>query len=365
MGNCADVCGNEPKDCIVSEREISNATGRFEQVFKQNYLYTCGNEGSINQYSQINEKINLVKPFGQIKKGIQCFAVTPNWKYFFIAGENGFLCQFSVDNQTLVKDYGTIHNPSCDHLETCCNIKFMISTLDSKYLFISDDTGQLTQIDVEAMLVFKNFGRIHQGGIYSMAITTDYQFTSSEFGILRQYNIASQKLFKDYKKVHQGSIYSIVLHDKHNILFVSNDKGDLKQLSLSEMTDAEAKPAIYDNGNLVNSAIMSMKITPDLDNIFINTENGNLSQWLLEKDAKFNYFKMQHLKDFKLSVHFSVDSFDFSTDSRLLYTADRKKNLKIWDIENGTCIDETLSEIHRGRVWTIKIIPTIEPKLVK
>lgn len=238
----------------------------------------------------------------------------------------------------------------------------MCSTHDSKYLFISDDIGQLTQIDVDAKEIAKGFGKIHQGGIYSMVVTpeSDFLFTSSEFGILRQYDIESSKIFKDYKKIHNGSIYSIIIHDKHNVLFVSNDKGELKQISLMEIQERNAKPAIYDNGKIVDCAIMSMKVTPDSEKLFICSEKGNLTMWSLTKVTKFNYFEITYLKEFKLNLHFYVDAFDFSTDSRLLYTTDRARNLRIWDMQNCQLI-KTLDEVHQDRIWTIKIIPCILP----
>ena len=111
MGGCSDVCSDATDFCVSEKRTTMISSSRYDQVFKQNYLYTCGNEGNINQFQLCEQDITLVKDFGFIKKGIHCFAVTPNWKYFFIGGEQGYLCQFSVESQELVKDYGHIHCP--------------------------------------------------------------------------------------------------------------------------------------------------------------------------------------------------------------------------------------------------------------
>lgn len=49
----------------------------------------------------------------------------------------------------------------------------MISTHDSKYIFVGNDMGSIKQFDVEKKMMRIHIDSIHHSNIYSMAITPD------------------------------------------------------------------------------------------------------------------------------------------------------------------------------------------------
>ena len=80
-----------------------------------------------------------------------------------------------------------------------------------KYLFTSDFKGYLKQWDIKQQKLMKDFGEIHSAQIFSITATNDgrYLFTSDDKGYLKQWDIEQQKLMKDFGRIHSGGIFSI------------------------------------------------------------------------------------------------------------------------------------------------------------
>jgi hypothetical protein len=87
----------------------------------------------------------------------------------FVGGKKK-LMQWSVSQGKVTKDWGNV---------MAGDIESMCQTSDKKYLFVSDSSGYLRQINVKEQRVVRNYGQIH-ANIWSIAITSDdkYLFTS-------------------------------------------------------------------------------------------------------------------------------------------------------------------------------------------
>jgi hypothetical protein len=72
--------------------------------------------------------------------------------------------QFSIQKQCLVKDYGQAHDFDA-------KIFSIETTPDSKYVFTSDYNGYLKMWLIENMSLYKDFGLIFEGEIYTIAVS--------------------------------------------------------------------------------------------------------------------------------------------------------------------------------------------------
>jgi WD40 repeat protein len=113
-------------------------------------------------------------------------------------------------------------------------------------LFASDEGGNLTQFDIETARLVKNFGKVHEGGINSMALTknNEFLFTADKYGNLKQFSVPDSTLVNDLPKIHKAIIYSIgkfqcnlkslVTTWDDEFLFTSDSDGVLKQWYVNE-----------------------------------------------------------------------------------------------------------------------------------
>lgn len=188
----------------------SNIRSQSQAANLHEHILSAGDEGIIKQYQLMDGKLTPLKEYPKVKTNIYALEITPDSKYFFIAGVNGFLQQYALAEQQLLKDYGETCSTSHGLVEEKCHIKAMAISPDSKYLFTSDDRGHLKQYDVAKKELTSNLGQIHTGGIFSLVVTPDseFLFTSTEYGILRQYKIG--KLFFmliNHRRKSRGDMY--------------------------------------------------------------------------------------------------------------------------------------------------------------
>lgn len=81
-------------------------------------------------------------------------------------------------------------------------------------MFTADDKGNFKQWYIDDQNIYKNWGKIHEGSIKALAITTDnkFLFTADLCSNLKQWNLKKAELEFDYGKPHSGApIYSICI----------------------------------------------------------------------------------------------------------------------------------------------------------
>lgn len=106
--------------------------------------------------------------------------------------------QWDIATGLLIKNYGAIHRGIIWAIDL---------TIDSKYLFTTDDNGYLMQIDVGKQEIMKNYGKVQKGFIMTITISHDneFLFTTDSEGNLSQWCIAMQELVQS-KQIHESRI---------------------------------------------------------------------------------------------------------------------------------------------------------------
>ncbi len=142
----------------------------------------------------------------------------------FLGGYRG-LKQWSVSQKKVTKDHDDI---------MAGNIWSMAQTSDKKYLFVSDSSGCLKQIDVKQQKVVRDYGKIH-GQIMSIAISSDdkYLFTSGveNNGHVKQFLVSDGQMINDYGATFENDgIRSITTTPDNKYLFAGSNTGYLKQI---------------------------------------------------------------------------------------------------------------------------------------
>lgn len=107
------------------------------------------------------------------------------------------------------------------------HINSLALTSDKKYLFVSDVSGDMKQIDVATDKVIKNFGKIHSS-ITAIAIDkkNEFVFTSDKNeGLIKRWSIETGKLVKLIKiePKNNGTRFMLITKD-NKYLFCANRK---------------------------------------------------------------------------------------------------------------------------------------------
>lgn len=139
-------------------------------------VYVCGTNKQQKEISIGKECI--VKDFKVMfnrQSGFACYEQTPrnditsvvctqDGKYLFAGTSDSQILQFSIKDESLVKDYKMAHSSGVA-------ISCMGATPDSMYLFSCDCNGCLRMWSVNEMELHKDFGDLFEGEIYCLAIS--------------------------------------------------------------------------------------------------------------------------------------------------------------------------------------------------
>lgn len=231
---------------------------------------------------------------------IRCLKITPNNQYLFASCYGGLLKKWDITKHELVKDFGKIHDYP---------INTMAISNDSKFLYTAGSNGCIHQFDIETnslQKVIKGCIQKTNGRIYSMAITSDnkHLFTSDQNGFLMQQEVQQDQynLKKDYGKIHDNCIYSIAVSKDGKCLFTSSYGGYLKQWGFScEENSVEEK---NNHGKVTWGDINEIVCTDDSRYLFTSDDRGFVKQWDVKSSQLVkNYGKihMNHIYSITLS----------------------------------------------------------------
>ena len=104
-------------------------------------------------------------------------------KWLFVSDNLGNVKQWSIKQQEMVKDYGNIHKGR--------KVQAVICTLDSKYVFSADDSGNIKQIDLQRKCIIKDYLQIHQDDIRSLTVSDQFLFSADYSGCVKQFKITN------------------------------------------------------------------------------------------------------------------------------------------------------------------------------
>ena len=154
---------------------------------------------------------------------------------------------------------------------------------DGPYFLCGDEVGQLKQFDIKNDELVKDYGMVHHGSIWTIAITNDKRFayTTDQAGLMKQWDLKLKLLWRDWGKIHKDAINCIHLTRDDKIMFTCDDSGSLKKwsvdlLNLNLEKDDFTEEAI---------PILSLTTSNDIQHMFYGDKSGSLYKWGIESQT--------------------------------------------------------------------------------
>jgi WD40 repeat protein len=225
-GDCEGIL----KQTLLEDSSLAKNYGRICDA-EIKAIAVCGDNlfvadfyGSMKQIS-ISEHI-VLKNYGKIhKSAIWSMCCTRNGEYLYTSDAYGYLQQYSIKSQSMVKNFGYIHD---------AGIRAIVTSWDNKWLFTADRQGNLKQFSVKDKIVVKEYGKVMEDEILDMASSPSFVFVTSITGGMKQFNIETQTMVQDFGKIHDGYVLAISVTPNGQILFTSDDLGNLKQFRIND-----------------------------------------------------------------------------------------------------------------------------------
>ena len=260
-------------------------------------------------------------------------------KYIYTSDELGNLKKWSLQGRSLFYDYGICHNGS---------INSIIVTYDGKKLFSCDSKGCLKCWDTKTHTLIYDFGKISEKPINCLIIThkDNYLFTGDGAGRQLQFDISENvKLVEDYGIVHEDQIWGMEITANDKFLYTSNAGGTLIKWSISK------RKLLKDFGKIHAKSIFTILTTYDQKYLFTSGKRGSLKQYSLQTDNLVkDYGKIHSSPIFAISATY---------DSQFLFTADCTAKLKMWSIPERKLL-HNFGQIHRSSIFAMKVTPDNE-----
>jgi WD40 repeat protein len=177
----------------------AHKSGIFDMLIGIYSLLTCDNSGHIIQWSLPEENM---KEYGCVHPGgVHNSTVAKNFRQFFISDRNGNLSQVNVSEKKITS-YGRVLQGGIWALDI---------TDDSKYLFMSNNAGSLVQWDFRRAIVWKEYGRAHQGLIITLLCSGGNMVTLDTNSVLGVWSIQDKGIAKVYELSYPEIIVQIQL----------------------------------------------------------------------------------------------------------------------------------------------------------
>lgn len=247
----------------------------------------------------------------------------------------------------MLKTYGKVHS----HIGT-------IVDADGKHFFTSGHDSILKAWNFKTNTIVHDYGEVHQSPVSSMAATNDGKFlyTSSADGTLKQWAVKEKgylRLLRDYGEIHTHPIRSIIITPDDQYLFTSDEIGNLKQFELNgTMVHRNGSlrknivSEIMDFGELIKGPIFSMSASRDSQFLYVSSGEGYLKKIDIEEGTV--------VKDFG-QIHQNIQSISATRDGRLLFTSGSvDKSIKVWDTKEGKLV-KSLDMAHENSIFAIQV----------
>jgi WD40 repeat protein len=204
-------------------------------------------------------------------------ATTLDSQYTFVGCKKN-LKQYRVDDHELLKEYPLNYD-----------IGSVVTTFDGKHAFVGLLDGFLQQICLDSKKVIKKYGKIHERGIHSMAVSRDNSFLITGGGDKRilKISIPKQKVVKHFAKIMNYPIVGIQLAPSDESLFVYDHACYLKLIKLTDGT------TVHDFGRVHNGGVYGYQqslVTRDGKHLFTSSGDGDLKQWSVRDRAPERVF---------------------------------------------------------------------------
>jgi WD40 repeat protein len=202
--------------------------------------------------------------------------MTSDSQYIFVIGMKS-LKQYRVDDHKLVKEYPLKRGT-----------RSVITTFDGKHAFVGLFDGSLHQICIDSQKVIKNYGKIQDTAINSMAVSRDNKFLiigGFDQRILK-ISIPNQKVVKKFRKIMNCRTNTILLGPGDESLFVFDSEGNLKLIELTDGT------TVHDFGRVYHGEVRGFQqslVTRDGEHLFTSI-GKELKQWSVRGRAPVQDF---------------------------------------------------------------------------
>ena len=272
---------------------------------------------------------------------VQCSVVTPDYQKQFTGGSDGKILEWDLSQKKLHQDWG-----KCDSGIVC-----MLMDKNAKVLI----TGglYLKVWNIENQELIKDYGKVHEGWIRSMAITSNGEklFTADDEGVMKQWDFVNHKLNCDYGQSHIGKIYRLQLSpDEDTIYSIGRDDKRLIEWSV-KTGDIE-----QDFGRIHDAWMRSMVMIPDINfpgrNILMTGDsNGFLRETDSITGAVSKDYGTLHGKIHEGGITCIVPSLD----QKRFFTTGDDKQVKEWDMTSKSLVKD-YGVIHPNGIWCMAIV---------
>lgn len=317
------------------------------------YQLTSDDKGFLKQWS-INRQ-TLIRNFGQVtKNGIYAMAKTHDQKYLLIGSGKGLIIQYCLKEMILVKEY-----PIFKYKITSIAI-----THDNQSIFCSDSRGNLTQLSLKDGLleIEKEHRKAHKVQINCITISSDDKFmaTGCGQGFIKLWSLLEKKWISG---VSQQSSSNIIMDMKFckagNSLYSMDMQGTVylyNQINF-EIVEKEYETKISDG-------VKSLEISNLDEYFFVSGTKGKLDR-IDTGDNSIQHFKKlgkyafdNHYVDPPRQYNYDVSSLycmKLSSDNQYLFTGDCDGSVKFWDVSEMKEINKLLNA-HESSIHCMVII---------
>ena len=250
-----DISSDKTDSPILTEKLINPPL-----ILSTDYLFTSNWSGGFAQQNLKNFKVQKQFFNENQKTGIWNIKLTHNKKFLFTSDEAGNVKQWSVKKQSLLKNYKVPLSKSLQYI----NVRCLLTSPDDEFLFIASGSN-----------------------VY-------------------QYNISKSKQVQTHKTSDQKSIVHYITCTFNNkYLFIGDNQGYQCQICLVTNTKVISV-------KICGTSIARCVVTSDDEFLYVSS-NGYIKKWDIEKRCLAN------LKcDLKLCPH-DIWSMALSKDNRYIY----------------------------------------------
>lgn len=292
----------------ISDRKISSHKNKGTT---NNYLFISDNKGNQHQWLIVNFAQFFIRTIDKAhKESIECIAYDKSNFKLYTTDIFGNMKAWDIETGTLHKDYRKIHYGAIYALE-----------ITSTKLFTGDRYGNLKSWNLSKEKLDKNFGRVTNYSITCIAITEDnrYLFVSDINGSIKQIDLKRRLVMKQYLKLHEAKITSMATSG--NYLLSGDQNGVWHQLDINIMK------SLYED----NSSEYGILAMGSIGGYFVSGhEFGGLKLWRVKSGQKGEFFGVMDGERHKQDVI----GLGFVKGGQWFVGLDKNKDVKIWNLDS-------------------------------
>lgn len=326
----------------------SMATENHEQqtnMESSGFILTCGIDNTLKRVfiGKNSRSLNFnYEVSNEVKNDSGCailsVGLSKDNKILFLGDEEGQLKQYKFSHFSLAHDYGKVHNGGI-----WC---MALTPSDERFLFTADSEGSINQFDIMNKILIKSYQDVHEGQIRSILFTnnTSKLFSLSADGYFTQWTFSENVITQDYShENHEGNesaaCMEVCQRDKYQ--FIGGDNATLRQW------DVLRQKLYKDYKNISNSKslIINIKSIPKNDYLIISTMCGEIILWNMSAEKSIRLFDTSNQS--------YIMSMDITEDGKYVILGDIFGGLRQWDIHNQ-CVSFDYGQMHNG--WICKIM---------